>query len=97
MTESKLLGSQSSLRSGRSTTEQIMTFRSLFDAARTQKRYLTAVFFDYSKAFDAVDRRLIPVILRLNGVPDPVLADVMQLYHGSSAAVSIRFGLIDYS
>ena len=35
VTESKLLGLQSGFRSGRSTTEQIMTLRFLLDAART--------------------------------------------------------------
>ena len=41
VTESKLLGLQSGFRSGRSTTEQIMTLRFLLDAAGTQKRSLT--------------------------------------------------------
>ena len=95
MTESKLLGIQSGFRSGRSTTEQIMTLHFLLDAARIQKRSLTVVFVDYSKTFDSVDRRAIPVVLRHYGVPDPVVADVMQLYHGSTAAVSTRFGLTE--
>ena len=47
VTESKLLGLQSGFRSGRSTTEQIMTYRFLLYAARTQKRYLTVVYVDY--------------------------------------------------
>ena len=93
VTESKLLGLQSGFRSGLSTMEQIMTLRFLLDAARTQKRSLTVVFVDYSKAFDSVDRRAIPLVLRHYGVPDPAIADVMQLYHGSTAAVSTRFGL----
>ena len=95
VTESKLLGIQSGFRSGCSTTEQIMTLRLLLDTARTHKRSLTVVFVDYSKAFDSVDRRAIPVVLRLYSVPDPVVADVMQLYHGSNAAVSTRFGLTE--
>ena len=95
VTESKLLGIQSGLRSGCSTTEQIMTLRFLIEAARTQKRSLTVVFVDYSKAIDSMDRRAIPVVLRLYSVPDPVVADVMQLYHGSTAAVSTRFGLTE--
>ena len=41
VTESKLLGLQSGIRTGRSTTEQIMMLRFLLDAARTQKRSLT--------------------------------------------------------
>ena len=92
MTESKLLEIQSGFRSGRSTTEQIMTLCFLLDAARTQKRSLTVVFVDYRKAFDSVDRRAIPVVLSHYGVPDPNVVDVMQLYHGSTAAVSTRFG-----
>ena len=35
----------------------------------------------------------IPVVLRHYDVNDPVVADVMQLYHGSTAAVLTRFGL----
>ena len=95
MTESKLLGLQSRFRSGRSTTEQIVTLSFLLDAARTQNRSLTVVFVDYGKAFDSVDRRAIPVVLRHDGVPDSVVADVMQLYHGSSTAVLTRFCLTE--
>ena len=87
VTESKLLGLQSGFHSGCSTTEQIMTLRFLLDTARTQKRSLTVVFADYSKAFDSVDRRAIPVVLRHYSVPDPAVADVMQLDHSSTAAV----------
>ena len=90
MTESKLLGLQSGFRSGRSTTEQIMTLRFLHNT--TQKRSLTVIFVDYGKAFDSVDRREIQVALRHYGVPDPVVADMMQLNHDSSAAVLTRFG-----
>ena len=42
-----------------------------------------------------MDRRAIPVVLGHYGVPDPVVADMMQLYHGSSAAVLTRFRLIE--
>ena len=70
-----------------------MTLRFLLDAARTQKRSLTVVFVDYGKAFDSVDRLVIPVMLRHYSVPDPV--DVMQLYHGSTAAVSTLFRLTE--
>ena len=78
MTESKLLGLQSGFRSGRSTTEQITTLRFLLDAARTHRCSLTVVFVNYSKAFDSMDRRASPVVLRHYGVTDPVVADVMQ-------------------
>ena len=95
MTESKLLGLQSDCRSVCSTTEHIMTLRFFTDEARTQKRSLTVVSVDYCKAFDSVIILSIPVVLRHYGVPDPVVAHVMQLYHGSTAAVSTRFGLAE--
>ena len=72
-----------------------MTLCFLLDPALTQKRSLTVVFIDYCKAFDSVDIRPIPVILRHYGVPDPVVADVMQLYHSSTAAVSTCLGLTE--
>ena len=72
-----------------------MTLRFLLDTAKTQKRYLTVVFVDNCKAFHSVDRRAIPVVLRHYGVPDTAVADAMQLYHGSTAAVSTRVGLTE--
>ena len=72
-----------------------MTLRFLLDAATTQKLSLTVVLVYYGKAFDSVDRRAIPVVLRHYGDPDPAVADVMQLYHGSTAAVSTRFGFTE--
>ena len=71
----------------------IMTSRFLLDAARMQIRSLAVVFVDYGKAFDSVGRRAILVNLRHYDVPDMAVADVMQLYHGSTAAVSTHFGL----
>ena len=58
---------------------------------------MTVVFVDYGKAFDSVDRRAIPVILRHYGVNDPAVTDVMQLFHGTSAAVLTSFGLTETS
>ena len=90
MTESKLLCLQSGFLSGRSTTEQIMTCFHL-EAAITQKRSLTIAFVDYGMAFDSVCRRAIPVVLRRCSIPDMVVVDVVQLYHGSIMAVSTHF------
>ena len=42
-----------------------------------------------------MDRRPIPVILGHCGVPDPAVADMMQLHHGSTAAVLTHFGLTE--
>ena len=40
-----------------------------------------------------MDRRAIPVVLRHYGVVDAAVADVMQFYHGFTAAVSTHYGL----
>ena len=79
VTDSKCLRLQSGFRSGITTTKQIMTF--LLDATRTQKRSLSVDFVNYSNAFNSVDRRAFQVVLRHFGIPDPVDADVMRLYH----------------
>ena len=67
----------------------------LIDAVSTQTRSLTVVCIDYSYVFGLVDRWAILVILRHYDVVDTVDADVMQLYHGSTAAVSTRFWLTE--
>ena len=72
-----------------------MTLHFLLDAARTQKCSLLVVFADNCNAFGSVCRRAIPVVLGHFGVPNPVVANVMQMYHGSTAAVSTRFGLTE--
>ena len=50
------------------------------------------LFVDHRKAFDSVDYMAIPVVLGYYGVPEPFVVDVMQLHHGSTAAVLTRFG-----
>ena len=67
----------------------------MFPPRRCQntETFFDSCFVGYDKAFDSLDRSAIPVFLRHYGVPDPTVADVMQLYHGSAAAVSTRFGL----
>ena len=72
--------------------EQIMTLRFLLDTDCTRRRSLTVVFVDHCKAFDSVDRRAIPVVLRHYGVPDTAIEVVTQWYHVFSKAVSTRFG-----
>ena len=87
MTETKLLGLQSGFRSGCLTTEQIMTLRFLLDAAITQKRSLTVVFADHSKAFDSVDRRAIlrhPQALRCSRPGCHGCDTVVSWFHRSS-------------
>ena len=68
-----------------------MTLHFQLCATKAQNRSLSVVFVAYCKAFDSVDRMAIRVVLRHYGVVDPIVVDVMQLNHGSSAAVSTSF------
>ncbi|KAL8624737.1 hypothetical protein ACOMHN_002432 [Nucella lapillus] len=52
----KLMHIQSGFRSGRSTTEQLMSLRVVLDTCRTTKRRATIIFVDFCKAFDSLFR-----------------------------------------
>ncbi|KAL8575680.1 hypothetical protein ACOMHN_055869 [Nucella lapillus] len=83
---------QSGFRSGRSTTEQLMSLRVVLDTCRTTKRRATIIFVDFRKAFDSLFRGSIPSTLADYGVPPEVIADVMQLYKDTTASVWTQHG-----
>ena len=45
-------------------------------------------FADFNKAFDSIDRRAISIVLLKYGVSEPLIANVMQFYIGTSAVVA---------
>ena len=69
-----------------------MMLRFILDAARTHKCSLTVVVFLLLQGLQFSGQKGYPCHY---GVPDPVVTDVMQLYHGSTAAVLTRFGLTE--
>ena len=90
--EPQLLGVQSGFRAGRSTVEQTMALRYILDMCRVSKRMTTIIFFEFSKAFDSIDRRAISIVLSTYGVSELLIANVMQFYIGTSAAVATAHG-----
>ena len=52
----------------------------------------TIIFVDFSMAFDSIDRRAISIVLSKYGVSELLIANVMQFYIGTSAAVATVHG-----
>ena len=90
--EPQLLGVQSGFLAGRSTVEQTMALRYILDMCRVSKRMTTIIFFNFSKAFDSIDRRAISIVLSRYGVSELLIANVMQFYIGTSAVVATAHG-----
>ena len=94
--EPQLLGVQSGFRAGRSTVEQTMALRYILDMCRVSKRMTTIIFFDFSKAFDSIDRRAISMALSKYGVSELLIANVMQFCIVTSAVVATAHGKIEF-
>ena len=91
-----MLGIQSGLRAGRSTVEQTMALRCILDMCRVSKRMTTIIFVDFNKAFDSIDRCAIPIVLSRYGVPELLIANVMQVYIGTLAVVAMAHGNTEF-
>ena len=83
---------QSGCHAGRSTTEQVIALRCVFDACRVTNMTASLVFVDFQKAFDTLHRSLIPVILSQYNVPNCLISDIIQMYSDTSACVSTELG-----
>ena len=91
--EPQLLGVQSGFRAGRSMVDQSMALCYILDIwGRVSKCMTTIIFFDFNMAFDFIDQRAIPIVLSKYGVSELLIADVMQLYIGTSALVATAHG-----
>ena len=86
------MGLQSGFRAGRSTVEQTMALRYILDMSRVSKRMTTITFVDFSKAFDSIDRRAISIVLSKKSASELLIANVVQFYIGTSAAVATAHG-----
>jgi sorting nexin-29 len=84
-----LLPVQSGFRSGRSTTEQIASVRSIIETCTIRHRSVSIVFVDFRKAFDSIDRHAIPLILQAYGVPELLITAIMDMYKDTTAFVQI--------
>ena len=87
-----LLPIQCGFRPGRGTAERILAARALMDRCRTRQKSAIMVFVDFLKAFDSVNRELLPQILALYGVPPLLISGFMALYQGTTAQVRLSNG-----
>ena len=91
----ELLNLQSGFRPGRSTAEQVVALRCIIDDCRTRQISASIVFVDFRKAFDSVSHGQIPRVLALYGVPEELIAAVMDLYQGTTTEVIITHRNMD--
>ena len=52
----------------------------------------TIIFLDFNKAFDSIDSQAIPIVLSNYGIPELLIANIMQLYIGTSVVVATAHG-----
>jgi len=82
--------SQCGFRKDRSTIDMIFTFRLLQEKCIEQNRPLLAVFVDLCKAFDAVSREGLYLVLSKVGCPPKLLAFIKAFHDGMLASVDFE-------
>ena len=60
-------------RQGRSTIDQINALRRIFEGAKLKQLPLIALFVDFRKTFDCINRVVMFEILRLYGIPESLV------------------------
>ena len=84
---------QNGFRTNRSTTQQILAIRRLFETVKAyQDQRLLAVFIDFSKAFDSINWIVMGKILALYCIPHEIISLIMMMYRGSAAIVKTEDG-----
>jgi len=86
LAEEVLPESQCGFRPGRSTIDMIFTLRQLQEKCVEQNEQLVAVFVDFAKAFDTVDRQLLWDLLLRYGCP-PTFVEVVKAFHTDMHAI----------
>ena len=80
--------SQCGYRPGRSTEDLIFVMHQLFEKPREKNTPMYAVFVDFTKAFDSVDRELLWEVLAHQGVPSKSLNALQNLHRNMEGCVS---------
>ena len=80
--------SQCGYRPGRSTEDLICVMRQLFEKAHEKNTPMYAVFVDFTKAFDSVDRGLHWEVLACQGVPSKFQNALQNLHRNKEGRVS---------
>ena len=74
---------------GRGTVDAVFVLMRLTEKFTAKNKKLFFVFIDLVKAFDRVQREVIPFALRQKGVPEYLVNGVMSLYNGCKTAVLV--------
>ena len=89
--EGRLRGTQYGFRKGRSTAEPMHILRRLQDLVHAKQHHaLRLIFLDWSKAFDKVDTRCLPTVLKRFGVPEKAVRVVAALVKNPRFTVSMQ-------
>ncbi|XP_078603943.1 uncharacterized protein LOC144877771 [Branchiostoma floridae x Branchiostoma japonicum] len=86
--EQKLRDNQAGFRRNRSCSDQIATLRIIVEQSTEFNSQLYAVFIDYEKAFDSVDRSTLWNILAHYGIPSKIINMIKVFYTNFQAQVS---------
>ncbi|CAH1266510.1 Hypp3401 [Branchiostoma lanceolatum] len=86
--ECKLRDNQAGFRPNRSCSDQIATLRIIVEQSAEFNSQLYAVFVDYEKAFDSLDRSTLWNILDHYGIPTKIISMVKVFYNNFQAQVS---------
>ena len=78
---------QAGFRQERSCTDHIATLRILMEQSIEWQSPLYAVFVDFQKAFDSVDREVIWKLMQHYGFPPKLITLIQQLYSNSACQV----------
>jgi hypothetical protein len=79
---------QNGFRKLRSTAQQVLALRRIFESIRmTKNAKCVAIFVDFCKAFDSVSWSEIEAILYAYQVPTELVQAIMSIYHGAKAGL----------
>ena len=73
---------QAGFRARRSCTDHIVTLRNIIEQSQEFNTKLYAVFIDFERAFDSLDRNLMWKILETYGIPNKFIKIIKSLYKG---------------